>query len=159
MLPRGAKGIHASNSLDDQYKNLQPQTLNNFKNKIYSINNPLSNNYHKIAGGRTGIWLSRLRMGLSGLNAHRFNYNFIQSPLCDHCQLGNETTTHYFFWCPVYGVPRAVLMDELRLNLNINTNNQSLLLQTILNGTGNAQDDKNLIKYLGEYFLATNRFK
>ena len=119
----------------------------------------IPNLYNNLAYGKPGIWLSRLRMGLSSLNAHRFNCNFINSPICDSCQLGNESITHYFFWCPVYGAPRAALMDKLRLNLNINTNNQSMLLHTFLNSTGDIYQDKILIEYLSEFFIATNRFK
>ena len=145
----------AWNSLDDRLKNIIPPSVNIFKNQINSLNRPVKNNYYNMASGKTGIWLARLRMGLSALNAHRFNFHFINSSLCNSCNLGSESTIHYFFWCPTYGAARATFMGELSMNLGINTNNQSLLLQTLLHGTGSIQQDNTLLQYLSEYFTAT----
>ena len=53
--------------------------------------------YNRSCNGKQGRWLSRLRMGLSALNHHRYNYNFISSPTCQLCRSHPETTFHYFF--------------------------------------------------------------
>ena len=46
--------------------------------------------------------LTRLRLGLSHLNEHRFNHNFENcvNPLCT-CSLQAETTSHFFFALPL----------------------------------------------------------
>jgi hypothetical protein len=51
------------------------------------------NSYSLLHQGRGVVWLSRVRMGLSGLNSHRFTYNMIPSPECDKC--------HTFGYVPV----------------------------------------------------------
>ena len=49
--------------------------------------------------------LTRLRLGLSHLNEHRFNHNFdidsCSSPLCS-CSLEVESTKHFFLQCCHY---------------------------------------------------------
>ena len=114
--------------------------------------------YNSLGRGKPGKWLARLRMGLSALNSHRYNFNFINSSLCDLCQLGHESNTHYFFFCPVHDAARVALMDGLR-NININTNNQSQLLNILLHGTGLHDIDTQLIEIVSEYMINTNRFK
>ena len=59
---------------------------------IYSINNPV----------RLKL-LTRLRLGLSHLNEHRFNHNFQNSinPLCN-CSLEIESTSHFLLHCHHY---------------------------------------------------------
>ena len=51
-----------------------------------------------------GIWyLSRLRLGLSHLNDHKFRHNFQDclNTLCP-CSLEVESTIHYFLYCHCY---------------------------------------------------------
>ena len=56
---------------------------------VYSIHNPLGLKL-----------LTRLRLGLSHLNEHRFNHNFESclNPLCT-CSLEVESATHFFLHC------------------------------------------------------------
>jgi hypothetical protein len=53
-------------------------------------------------------------MGLSGLNAQRFTYNLIDSPLCALCNSGNETPIHYFWDCRSHALARLKLLDGVR---------------------------------------------
>ena len=72
-------------------------------NLIYNIHNPL------------GIpLLTRLRLGLSHLNKHRFNQNFDNciNPLCT-CTLEAESTTDFFLHCRYYKNIRKTLLDDL----------------------------------------------
>ena len=55
----------------------------------------LVNDIHNPLGVRS---LTRLRLGLSNLNQHKFNHNFKNciNPLCT-CSLEIESTSHFFF--------------------------------------------------------------
>ena len=108
--------------------------------------------------GKPGIWLSRIRMGLSALNAHRFKYNFIDSPNCEQCNNGVESPIHYFIHCQAYGVARQTLLDNLRLEPTLNINNPNSILQTILHGTSHAHTNKRIYTYVSQYITDTGRF-
>ena len=54
--------------------------------------------YTSLCIGKIGIQLTRLRLGLSSLNDHRYRYNFIPNPNCN----APKTTFHLFFICPAY---------------------------------------------------------
>ena len=56
---------------------------------------------------------SRLRMGLSGLNYHRFTYNFIDHSTCPNCQALREDICHLLFLCPRYTAHRQALFANL----------------------------------------------
>ena len=71
--------------------------------------NPL---YHH-GNGAGAINHSRLRMGLSALNAHRKRYNFIHNNDCPQCGQKPEDELHYFFKCPNYANPRLELMGTI----------------------------------------------
>ena len=58
-----------------------------------------NNQYVHLTTDRTGTPLTRIRMGLSVLNAHRHRYNFIPYSTCTYCNTGAETPIHYFFTC------------------------------------------------------------
>ena len=112
--------------------------------------------YNTMCIGRAGIWLSRLRMGLSALSQHRFTYNLIDDASCPNCGQ-RETTSHYFFDCPAYAAPRTEFYDSLTsLNLGINTNNKISLLQTILHGTDTNQKD--LLEITFKFLRDSGRF-
>ena len=80
--------------------------------KLITSHTPKPSTYNTSCISRHGIWLSRLRMGLSALCQHRFTYNLIDSPNCPHCG-EPETMSHYFFYCPEYVQARTALFDSL----------------------------------------------
>ena len=72
-------------------------------NSVFGIFNPL------------GLKLiTRLRLGLSHLNEHRFKHNFNDciNPLCT-CSLDIESTVHYFLHCNYYNSARISLLNDL----------------------------------------------
>jgi hypothetical protein len=71
--------------------------------------NPYINTHH----GRCGAWISRIRMGLSGLNAHRFTYNLIDSPICPNCPNENETIIHFMWHCKAYESEHKHMIDRI----------------------------------------------
>ena len=60
-----------------------------------------------------GVHLSRFRMGLSGLNWHRFKYNFIENPSCNSCVSVKEDITHFLLCCPKYAAPRNAMLAQV----------------------------------------------
>ena len=93
---------------------------------IYDVNNP------------PGVQLlTRLRLGFSHLNEHRFNHNFegFINPLCT-CTLEVESTTHFFLHCHYYyNNIRKTLLDDLKvINVNILKLSETALTDLLLHG-------------------------
>ena len=130
-------------------------TFNSFK-KLLLGPKPGKILYNTMCIGRAGIWLSRLRMGLSALAQHRFTYNMVEDASCPHCGQ-RETISHFFFQCPAYAAPRTELYQALTsLNPNININNKTQLLHTILHGQGT--NLKELLEIIFEFLKKSGRF-
>ena len=84
----------------------------------------LFTNKHNIAfsqgHGINWIHLSRIRMGMSGLNVHLYNVNIIESDVCLACNSESESALHYFLHCTAYVMHRKQLLSNLRHLLLIN---------------------------------------
>jgi ribonuclease P/MRP protein subunit RPP40 len=131
-------------------------TLTSFKHNIQKkTKQPL---FHSLCGGRKGAWITRLRLGLSALNAHRFKYNFIHSPNCDKCQTHSESTKHYFLDCPAYSIARLVLLGRLRDELELDITNRKQLLKYFLHRTKYFLKNIILKQFLLEFMVTTGRF-
>ena len=101
---------------------------------ITSSETNLYNPYHKITTNKYGVWLSRLRIGLSALNSHCYSYNFINSHKCPTCNEANKNVHHYFISCPTYQVARQIVFNQLQKLLGIDTTKHQNLLLAILEG-------------------------
>ena len=80
--------------------------------------------------------LTRLRLGLSHLNEHRFNYNFDNciNPLCT-CTLETESTTRFFLHCYFYSNIRKTLLVDLHvININIKNFSETVSADLLLYG-------------------------
>ncbi len=73
-----------------------------YKREFLRSANPLNNVDN---GGN--MHQTRLRLGLSHLRAHLFQYNLIDNPTCQFCNLEPETTSHYILRCPTYNTVRV----------------------------------------------------
>ena len=87
-------------------------------NSVFNIHNPI------------GIkLLTRLRLGLSHLNEHGFNYKFQNCTNLRYiCSPENKSTTHFFLRCHFYIPIRATFFDKLKKIVN---NLQELSDQTV----------------------------
>ena len=110
---------------------------------------------------------SRIRMILSGLNAHRKKVNFIRDAACGYCADRSESPCHYFFQCPAFAAQRQDLFHDLNTidNLNVpntatllNRNHAKVFLGVLLNGTGNIAVDTYIFDYVHAYITNTQRF-
>ena len=145
--------IREWNALPDQTRN--SNSLLSFKQKISpTIKSKL---FNSLCYGKMGTQLTRLRLGLSALNAHRYTYNFIENPNCLHCNIP-ETVHHFFFVCPTYQMARQTLLNRLSNELLIVTNDESILLEIILKGIINPVHYNLLLNITCEFLSATKRF-
>ena len=126
-----------------------------------NINRSKPSHYNRLCTGKFGIHLTRLRLGLSALNSHRYKYNFIESPLCEQCHQNAETTLHYFFTCSSYSIARQQFYDRLftEINIDVTNYNNTDLLNVLLFGHVDHKLQPTLIQILFEYIERTNRFK
>ena len=102
--------------------------------------------------------LTRLRLGLSHLNEHRFNHNFdidsCSSPLCS-CSLEVESTKHFFLQCRHdTNICKTLLntvemIDESILNVNDDDLTEILLFVNCkFSLEGNSSISKTSINYI-----------
>ena len=87
-----------------------------FQDHLLNIIRPVSNPVYNIQNYIGLKLLTRLRLGLSHLNEHRFNHNFQNciNPLCT-CSLEVESTAHFFLHCHHYHNIRAKLLNSLKV--------------------------------------------
>ena len=99
------------NLLDEDTRN--SASIGEFKRKLLvQIRPPCRSvyNVHNVTGVRN---LTRLSVGFSPLNEHRFRHNFdCLSPLCV-CGKGNEDTEHFLLHCPLFDNARSNLFGQL----------------------------------------------
>ena len=102
------------NQLDRSLK--QCPSIDSFKYQLKKTKCLGKNKLYSKFNGAKAINHTRLRLGLSGLKAHRHAYNHIPHPNCDLCGARREDAMHFLLQCPVYTVPRLTLMNDT-LNL------------------------------------------
>ena len=126
------------NRLDTRYRHLPSLKLfkSELKNLLFYTGNPLFD----IGVGKGAICHARLRMGLSGLNAHRRKYNFITHNECPKCGGKPEDEVHFFTKCPNYAIQRAVLVGTITPLITISATPLSraesvILTSILLNGS------------------------
>ena len=106
--------------------------------------------------------LTRLRLGLSHLNKHKFNHGFLDTvnPMCS-CNTEDETVTHYLLRCPNYTQQRMHLMNKITgLNPNLLVENHNVLSSILLYGSNqfNNQMNSKIINLTIEYIHTSERF-
>ena len=112
---------------------------------------------HNLVGIRL---LSRLRLGLSHLNEHKFRYNFVDcvNLLCS-CSIKHETTLHFFLHCRNFLNIRRKLFDKIKLldETLLQLNNESLLT-TLLFGSKiyNEQVNVQILNPSIDYIIQTD---
>ena len=86
------------NKLDVTVRNAKSFLI--FKNLLLKIDRPIQNSMFKIHDPLGVKLLTRLRVGLSHLNKHRFRHNFQDrlNTICS-CSLDVESNIHFFLHC------------------------------------------------------------
>ena len=84
-------------------------------------------------------------MGLSPLLAHKFKYNFEDTPhdKCAVCECV-EDTNHFLLNCLSYRLARATMLENISqiINIQMSTLPQSRMLSILLYGKGDVTDEK-----------------
>ena len=104
--------IREWNKLDWQLRN--EKSFNNFRNILLKLDRPTPDLIYGIHHPLGLKLLTRLRLGLSPFNKHRFKHNFKNciNPLCT-CSLEVESTKHFFPHCHYYSALRISFLNDL----------------------------------------------
>ena len=107
--------------------------------------------------------LTRLRLGFSHLNEHKFGHNFrdFLNPLCE-CKLEPETTSHFLLRCHLFQVESTTLLSDIKeIDERIISNNTSMLDQILLYGNDNYNHDTNkkILLYTIKFCIDSKRFE
>ena len=91
------------------------ESISIFQCKLLSFIRPIRNCRYNIFDPKGLKLLTRLRLSLSPLNAHRFRHNFQDclNPWCS-CSLETEDTPHYFLHCHHFSNHCAGLMNSVK---------------------------------------------
>ena len=117
----------------------------------YGIHNP------------TGLkLLTRLRLGFSHLNNHKFNHNFKDciNPICS-CNLSEENNVHFFLHCHHFSLQRQTLMNNIKsIDKDIIKETDSDLVNILLFGSSKYQYHINskIFSFSIDFILKTERF-
>ena len=113
---------------------------------------------------KVGIkYLTRLRLGLSHLNEHKFRQNFQDclNPLCS-CSLEVETINHYFLHCHYYNNICKTLLDTVKeiTNICLSDFSDETLVNLLLYGNSiySLEENKEVIKASINFILSSQRF-
>jgi len=148
----------------------QCNELDTFKTRLQIYNKKTDTRPYKpyLSNSSTShIYLSRIRMGLSGLNSHRKKYHFIDHNNCPQCNTKNENEIHYFLHCTNYAAHRQNMIAELTTVIPQHSNllrnffsnkKQQELCEILIRGTGSCDVDKKLFIIVSKYINNTGRF-
>ena len=106
--------------------------------------------------------LTRLRLGLSHLNEHRFNHNFEDciNPLCT-CSLEVESTFHFFFDYHYYNCIRHIMFNELcEVEFNLLNASDEKLVNILLYGSSlfSCSQNRSILNLSIRYIIDLNHF-
>ena len=108
-------------------------------------------------------YLTRLRLGLSHLNDHKFRHNFQDclNPLCP-CSLEVESTIHYLLHFQYYNDIRKTLLDTVKNITSISVSNLSdeYLVNLLMYGypSYSFQENKEIIEASINFIRSSERF-
>jgi hypothetical protein len=156
--------IRTWNSININLRNIE--SFNSFRNKMRDLYGNPTNPMFMQGDNNGAVNHARIRMGLSGLNAHRKKVNFIQSSECNYCAFKNEDAIHFLFYCPAFAIDRITLLQSLRTITGItlpnlqNCTRQEIVafLAILLQGKNNIDFDSKIFQYVQNYIGSTKRF-
>jgi hypothetical protein len=165
--------INEWNNLPDSITNVVKlvafqSMLSMHKNPEYKIKSTCP--MFSISSGFYGRILLQIKLGLSKLNHHLFEYNITDNPFCPKCLDSIEDTKHYFLNCLAYTNPRKNLLNAMQVCLNkceLSINSPDEFIFYILNGieiTDNNYSKKansvnrELFNIVKMFMISTERF-
>ena len=138
------------------------KSFTDFKKNNLSFIKPKANSVFNCNSSKGLKFITRLHLGLSHLNEHKFKHNFQDSinPLCS-CSLNAESTIHYFLHYHLFMTERHTLLNTISQTDNkLLDSNESNLIQHLLFGDPcrNTKTNTQILNATVNYVLTTKRF-
>ena len=142
-------------------------SLASFKSQTFKLLYPNKNKLFSLSQGTGSIHQARMRMNLSGLNFHRFQYHLITFKNCALCGYIKEDSLHFLLYCPCFHEHRKVMLKEITdilapgcyftLLLDLDS---KYLLSILLKGSTNLDHNNNseIFSSVQKYIISTGRF-
>ena len=148
------------NKLDRKIR--QSSTLLTFRNSLLKMGRPTPKPIYNIHNPNGLKLLTRLRLGLSHLNEHKFNHNFKDcvNPLCS-CSLEVESVPHFFLHCHYFTDIRKTLFHELQaVDKNILNQSDNEIVELLLYGSGKfkLQQNCSILRSSIKFIIKSERF-
>ena len=140
----------------------QSSTLLTFRNSLLKIGRPVPKPVYNMHNPNSLKLLTRLRLGLSHLNEHKFNHNFKDcvNPLCS-CSLEVESVSHFFLHCHYFTDIQKTLFHELRLvDENILNQSDNEIAELLLYGSSKFKLEQNysILRSSIKFIIKSERF-
>ena len=90
--------------------NVRCKNITDFKEYLKSNTKPPRYKHFSRGNKLSNSLLTKIRVGRSDLNLHKFTIGLIDSPQCD-CLFREESSSHYFLDCFLYSPERRILFD------------------------------------------------
>ena len=138
-------------NLDENIR--KSESISSFKNRLLAFICPQESSIFNIFDPQGLKFLTRLRVGFSHLNEHRFRHNIENcvNPLCS-CSLETEDTSHYLLHCHHYSQNRIYLMNSIKSVINnFESFSDNDKVEILLYGDSHLDNNKN--KYILEATL------
>ena len=148
------------NSLPNHVQN-ETSTKSFKKALVKHFGTPPPSKFFSLGTKHGNILHTRLRIGMSHLNAHLYPQQLSESPEC-RCGSPSETIQHFVLNCPLYHNSRDILFQSLSIHLqfNVATIHSSELLNLLLNGPSPQSGSDRVVARLFQNFLSeTGRFR
>ena len=138
------------------------ESLPYFRNALLKIDRPTAKPIYNIHNPIGLKLLTRLRLGLSHLNEHKFKHNFQDciNPLCT-CSLEIESLSHFFLHCHYFTNICSTLFSELQsADVNIAKFSDNELVDLLLYGSPKFDTDQNhkILSSCISFILNSERF-
>jgi len=152
--------LHEWFKLDGNIRN--SESISIFKSKLLTYIRPIQNTVYNIFDPTGLKFLTRLRLGFSHLNEHKFRHNFQDciNPLCT-CSLNIEDTVHYLLHCHHFSQHRPILISSVKSVFdNFEFLSDDAKKDLLLYGDSKLEIDKNKLILVATltYINSTERF-
>jgi hypothetical protein len=158
--------IRLWNNLDRSIKNRD--SLESFKYHLKKAKCRKRNKLYSKFNGSKAVNHTRMRLGLSGLKAQRYEYNHVPNPTCEYCGARREDALHFLLQCRTFAHMRVTLLDSVNTlyrNKNIvrdltRTIVQKELVSCLLKGDVRLNEQENiaLFEMVQQFIQTSNRF-
>ena len=141
---------------------LKSKSYATFRNILLKLGRPIQRPIYSISSPVGLKLLTRLRLGLSHLNEHRFNHNFQNciNPLCS-CSLEIESTFHFLLHCHHYTNIRVTLLNSIAeiIGNTFNINDECLVSLLLFGSQKYTEiDNSYIVNATIKYLLDSGRF-